>query len=195
MNQYHPTFDLKINVGHCDLYFIVQWFCLISSRLFDVWTSLFGIMNQFDPTFDLKINVGLCDLYFMGQWFWIISWRLFDVWTSSLGIIGQYDRMFDLKINVCRCDLYLYPRYLCWGVYSFHLSVCPFILYAHLFICDSVPFVELVQSFMLTFCSCWGILYNRYHLPLDFFANIINFCYFLEHQNADFFHFPTPNMV
>ena len=24
------TFDLKINVVHCDLYFIVQWFCLIS---------------------------------------------------------------------------------------------------------------------------------------------------------------------
>ena len=25
-----PMFDLKINVGHCDLYFMVQWFCLIS---------------------------------------------------------------------------------------------------------------------------------------------------------------------
>ena len=24
MNQYNPTFDLKINVGHCDLYFMVQ---------------------------------------------------------------------------------------------------------------------------------------------------------------------------
>ena len=24
MNQYDPTFDLKINVGHCDLYFMVQ---------------------------------------------------------------------------------------------------------------------------------------------------------------------------
>ena len=26
MNQYDQTFDLKINVGHCDLYFMVQWF-------------------------------------------------------------------------------------------------------------------------------------------------------------------------
>ena len=26
MSQYDPTFDLKLNVGHCDLYFMVQWF-------------------------------------------------------------------------------------------------------------------------------------------------------------------------
>ena len=38
MSQYDPAFDLRINVGHCDLYFMVQWFCLISWRLFDVWT-------------------------------------------------------------------------------------------------------------------------------------------------------------
>ena len=24
MSQYDPTFDLKINVGHCDLYFMVK---------------------------------------------------------------------------------------------------------------------------------------------------------------------------
>ena len=38
-------------------YFKVQWFCLISWRLFDVWTSYFGIMSQYDTTCDLKINV------------------------------------------------------------------------------------------------------------------------------------------
>ena len=41
MGQYDWTFDLKINVCHCDLYFMVQWFCLISQRLFDGWTSYF----------------------------------------------------------------------------------------------------------------------------------------------------------
>ena len=46
MNQYDPTFDLKINVGHGDLYSMVQWFCLISWRLFDVWTILFGPFTQ-----------------------------------------------------------------------------------------------------------------------------------------------------
>ena len=65
MNQYDPTHDLKINVGHRDLYFIGQWFYIISWRLFDVWTSSLGIMGQYDWTFDLKINICHCDLYFM----------------------------------------------------------------------------------------------------------------------------------
>ena len=43
MRHYDQTFDLKINVGHCDLYFMVQWFCLISWRLFDVCRSYFEI--------------------------------------------------------------------------------------------------------------------------------------------------------
>ena len=38
MSQYNQTFDLKTNVGHCDLYCMIHWFCLISRRLFDVWT-------------------------------------------------------------------------------------------------------------------------------------------------------------
>ena len=104
------TFDLKISVGHCDLYFMVsdcrygvspenypEWFCLISSRLFDVWTSYFGIMSQYDPTFDLKINDGHCDLYFMVQWFCLMFWRLFDVRTSYSGIMSQYDKTFEFQ--------------------------------------------------------------------------------------------------
>ena len=65
MSQYDRSFDLKINVGHCDLYFMVQCVCLMFWSLFDVWTSYFGfgIMSQYDTTFDLKINVGHCDLY------------------------------------------------------------------------------------------------------------------------------------
>ena len=47
MSQYDTTFDLKINVGHCHQYFMVQWFCLISWRLFDIWTPYFGIMSQY----------------------------------------------------------------------------------------------------------------------------------------------------
>ena len=97
---YDLMFDLKINVGHCDLYFLVHWFCLISWRLFDVWTSYCEIMSEYDPTFDLKINIGLCDLYFMVQWFCLLSWRLFDVWTSLFGIMSQYDPKFDHKTNV-----------------------------------------------------------------------------------------------
>ena len=96
---------VEINVGHCDLYFMGQWFCLISWRLFAAWASYFGIMSQYDTTFDLKINVSHCDLYFMVQWFCLISW-LFDIWSPYFGIMSQYDPMFDLKINVGHCDLY-----------------------------------------------------------------------------------------
>ena len=31
--------------------------------LFDVRTSLFGIINQYDPTVDLKVNVDHCELW------------------------------------------------------------------------------------------------------------------------------------
>ena len=67
MSQYDPKFYLKINIGHCDLYFMAQRFCAISRRLFDIGTSYFGIKSQYDLMFDLRINVGLYDLYFMVQ--------------------------------------------------------------------------------------------------------------------------------
>ena len=73
-----------------DPYFTIQWFCLISWKLFDLWISLIKIMSQYDPTFDLKINVSHCDLYFMVEWFCLISSRLFDLWTSYFGIMSLY---------------------------------------------------------------------------------------------------------
>ena len=71
----------QVNVGR-DLYSMVQWFSLISCRLFDVWTLLFGIMSQYYPKFDLRINIGHCDVYFMVQWFCVTSWRLFDIQST-----------------------------------------------------------------------------------------------------------------
>ena len=112
MSQYDTTFDLKINVGHCDLYFMVQWFCLISWRLFDIWTPYFGIMSQYDRMFDHKIFVGHCDL-FHGPWFCFISWKLFSDWTSYLGIMSQYDLTSDLKIFIGHCDLYFMVHWIC----------------------------------------------------------------------------------
>ena len=76
-----PDIWPEINVGHCDLYFMVQWFCLKSWKLFSSWTSYFGTMSKYDPTSDLKIFIGYWDLYFMVQWFCLASWRLFDVWS------------------------------------------------------------------------------------------------------------------
>ena len=113
MGQYDLTCDLIVNVDHRDLYFMIQWFCLISWKVFDVLTSLFWIMSQYDPKCDLKINIGHCDLYFMVQWFCVTSWRLFNVWTSYFGIMGQYNSTFDLKINVGLCYLYFMIQWFC----------------------------------------------------------------------------------
>ena len=113
MSQYDTTFDLKINVGHCDLYFMGQWFCLMSWRLYDIWKPYFGIMSQYDPMCDLKINYCYCDLYFMVQWFCLISWKLFGSWTSYFGTMSQYDHTSNLKIfNDSNIELKLYmgPR-------------------------------------------------------------------------------------
>ena len=86
--------------GQQDPYFTVQWFCLISWRLFDVWTSYFGIMSQYDLTYDLKINVGHCDLYFMVQWFCLISWRL---WCMNI-LLRNYESVWPdvWRKNQCK---------------------------------------------------------------------------------------------
>ena len=93
---------------------MLHWFCLISRRLFDVWTSYFGIMSQYDPTCDLKTkNKGHCDIYFSVHWFCLLSWRLCNVWTSYFAIMSQYDPTFDIKINVGHCDLYFMVHWFC----------------------------------------------------------------------------------
>ena len=63
--------------------------------------------------------------------------------------------MFVLLLNVY-CEHLLYPRHLCRGVYSFRLSVRPFVcLYVRSFVCSFVlPSVawNLRQSFASKFC-------------------------------------------
>ena len=136
---------------------MVQWFCVISWRLFDVWKSYFGIMSQYDLTFVLKINVGHCVLYFMVQWFCLLSWRLFDVWTSYFRIwhdiwpknkcrslwsifhgpvilpyilkniccmniiLQDYESVWPDIINVGHCDLYFMVQWFClisWRLFA-----------------------------------------------------------------------------
>ena len=72
-----PMNDHLLYLGHCDLYFMVQWFCLIS------WISICwinvtpGILLPCDPMNDHLVYLGHCDLYFMVQWFCLVSWILF----------------------------------------------------------------------------------------------------------------------
>ena len=57
MNQYDPTVDLKVNVGHCDLYFMVS-----------------DLMLHFEDNMVYYYHIlGLSDLYFIALWLCLIS--------------------------------------------------------------------------------------------------------------------------
>ena len=131
MNQYDPRFDLKINVGHFDLYFMVQWFCLVFWKLFWCMNIIIRDYQSVWPDVDLKINVGHCDLYFMVHWFCIIYWRLVDLWTSyfglnlnmvkiigwmniMVGIIDQCDTKIDLIKYMWDSDLHFMVHWFCF---------------------------------------------------------------------------------
>ena len=144
MCQYGPTSDLKIFVGHCDLYFMVQWICLISWRLFDVWTSFFEIMSQYDTTFDLEINVGHCELYFIIQWFYFISQIVFDGWMTYFWKMSKCITTFDLKINLGHSDLYFTSN-------DFSSSI--FLLW-HFF--KFLFYMSHATSCVVFDCLCWG---------------------------------------
>ena len=61
--------------------------------LFDVWTSLFGIMNWYDPIVDLKVNVD--HLFTIVQWFYVIYWRQHDVLHRGYSNVwSEYDFYF-----------------------------------------------------------------------------------------------------
>ena len=102
IGQYDQTFDLKINVHVCHWpIFHVQWFCVISWRQFDLWTSYFGSIGRYDQTFDLKINVHVCHwLIFHGPVILPYIWK--TIWWISVyfQIMRQGDQDFDLKMNV-----------------------------------------------------------------------------------------------
>ena len=93
------TFDQKNKCRY--LYFMVQWFCLISWRLFDIWMSYFGIMSQYDPMFDLKIFVGHCDQYFHGSV--ILLYSLKTIWYMN-SILWDYESVWPevWPQNICR---------------------------------------------------------------------------------------------
>ena len=112
------TFNLKIKVGHCDLYFIVQWFCLISWRLFDIWTPYFGIMSHYDPVFDLRINVGHCDLFF--------SWSSdFALYLENYSVAEHHTLGLRVSMTWCLTSKYLWVTvtYISWSTeFALHLK-------------------------------------------------------------------------
>ena len=86
--------------GQHDLYFTGQWFCLISWRLFDVYTSYFGSMNLYDSMFDLKINVGHWPIFHGPV---ILPYILNTIWCMNI-LIWDYESVWpDIwPQNKCR---------------------------------------------------------------------------------------------
>ena len=138
MGQYDLMLDLKIKVGQCNLYFMVQWFCLISWRLFDVLTWYLGIMSQYDLMLDLEIKVGHWPLFhgslilpYILKKIWCINmtcWNNESVWldawpqnkSGSLWPIchGSLILPYILKTNWC-------INMTCWNNESVWLDAWP----------------------------------------------------------------------
>ena len=95
-----PTFDLNINVVYSDLYFMVQWFCFISLRLFDVWTSYFGIESVWPDVWPQN-KCGLLWPVFHGPV--IFPYTMKTVWCMNI-ILWDYESVWhDIwPQNKCR---------------------------------------------------------------------------------------------
>ena len=84
MKWYYTIFDLNMSVGQYDLCLMVQWFCFISERAFDIWKSYFQIIKWYYTVFHLSMTLSHFDLYFMVQWFCPVSERYsIDLFTLS----------------------------------------------------------------------------------------------------------------
>ena len=70
---------------------MVQWFCLIFWRLFDIETWYLGLMSQYDLMLHLKMKVCVCDLYFMVQW--ICPYILKAIWRINM-ITWAYESLW-----------------------------------------------------------------------------------------------------
>ena len=103
----------QINVGHCDLYFTVQWFCLVSWRLWcmnviiwyyeSVWPNVWPQNNCRSLWPILQGPVILCYI-------------LKTIWCMNI-ILWDYESVlpdvWNLKIIVDHCDLYFMVQRFC----------------------------------------------------------------------------------
>ena len=93
-----PIIDLKVYLDHCDLYFMVQWLCRITRRLFDGEMSYLEYkfhMTQWFMSKYILVSVTLI------SWFSDFALYLEDYfcWRNVIfGILVPCDPMIDLKI-------------------------------------------------------------------------------------------------
>ena len=93
--------NLKIYLGHCDLHFTVQWFYLISRRLFDREMSYLDFNFHVTRWFDIKIYLGQCDsVWPIFHCSVIFPNKRKTIWWRNFipGTLIPYDAMINLKI-------------------------------------------------------------------------------------------------
>ena len=100
-----PDIWPQINICDCDLYFMVQWFCLMSQRLFDGWVPYFQIMRRFPQLWPQNKYRSAWPIFhsivILLSIFKIIWWMKIVV-----GIMGQCDTKIDLMRYMYVRDLY-----------------------------------------------------------------------------------------
>ena len=97
-----PIIDVKIYLCWCDLYFMVQWFCLISWILF---VGLLDISSMWPNEWPLTISRSLWPIFqhsvILPFIFITISWRI-----VIPGLLYLCDKMIYIQIHLGQCDLY-----------------------------------------------------------------------------------------
>ena len=99
-----PIIDVKIYLCWCDLYFMVQWFCLISWILSDKCHT-WDISSMWPNEWPLTISRSLWPIFhasvILPFIFITISWRI-----VIPGLLYLCDKMSYIQIHLGQCDLY-----------------------------------------------------------------------------------------
>ena len=135
MSQYDTTFDFKIDVGHYDLYFMVQWVCLISWRLFDMNTILLDYVSVWPNVWSKNKCMSLWPIFHGPV---ILSYILKTIqWLNIVLILTHShthtDWTSDLKKFIGHYDPYFMVQWFCltswrlfdvWTLYFVIISQC-----------------------------------------------------------------------
>ena len=112
-----PIIDVKIYLCWCDLYFMVQWFCLISWILFLEYYLLdkchtWDISSMWPNEWLLTISRSLWPIFHGSV---ILPYILNTIcWINvTPGILVPCDPIIDVKIYLCWCDLYFIVQWFC----------------------------------------------------------------------------------
>ena len=106
-----PMNDHLLYLGHCDLYFMVQWFCLISWILF-VGCHTWDISSLWPDYWRQNISLLVWPIFHGSV---ILPYILKTIcWINvTPGILVPCDPIIDVKIYLCWCDLYFMVQWFC----------------------------------------------------------------------------------